>query len=114
MNNYKNYGAQYRKNERPHEQKREESQAAVQEEIPVEEQKVEEPAPQPKPVKIYTTVLGPKNVYMRFKANKNSQPINILIPGTRVEVLDQSNPEWTKIRYKDMTGYMMSQFLKKE
>lgn len=109
MNNYKNYGAQYRKNERPHEQKREIQDSAKEEEV----EKIQT-APQPKPVRIYTTVLGPKNVYMRFKANKNSQPINILEPGTRVEVLDQSNPEWTKIRYKDMTGYMMAQFLKKE
>lgn len=111
MGKHINYGSFYKREETP---TTEESQAAVPEVPTKEEPKVEAVPEKPKPIKIYTTVLGPKNVYMRFKANKNSQPINILAPGTKVEVLDQSNPEWTKIRYKDMTGYMMSQFLKKE
>lgn len=115
MSKHINYGSFYKRDE-----KREEAPVVKEEQAPVEEkqevEKVEEvqAAPKPKPVKIYSTVLGPKKVNMRFKADKKSQPINILAPGTKVEVLDQSNPEWTKIRYKDMTGYMMSQFLKKE
>lgn len=111
MSKHTNYGSFYKKDEREEVQAAEEAVEAVQEEKAAEEPKVEEA---PKPIKIYTTVLGPKKVYMRFKPNKVSQPINILAPGTRVEVLDQSNPEWTKIRYKDITGYMMAQFLKKE
>ncbi|MBP5596029.1 MAG: SH3 domain-containing protein [Pseudobutyrivibrio sp.] len=111
----KNYNNFYKpRNEVNVDDKREEIPAPIEEKQ--EEQKVEEvhTVPQEKPIRIYTTVLGPKHVNMRFKPSKKAQVINILAPGTKVEVLDQSNPEWTRIRYKDYKGYMMSEFLKKE
>lgn len=77
------------------------------------EQKVEVPAPAPKPKKKYATVTGGKPCKMRFKPNKKAQVINIIPFKAKVTVLDEAG-EWWKVRYKDITGYMMSQFLKKE
>ena len=93
----------------------EETAAPVAEETPSEEvEEVPVKEARSAPPKIFAIVTGPKNVNMRFKPNKSGQVINILPPKARVTVIDDSNPEWWKVSYKGITGYMMSQFLKKE
>ena len=120
MSHNKNYSSYYRKEEtKENEKKVEEVQTPEvsveesKEEAPVEEPKVETPPPAPKPVKIFATVTGGKSCNLRFKANKASQVINKVPYKARVTVLEEKG-EWWKVRYRDYTGYMMSQFLKKE
>lgn len=119
MSHNKNYGSYFKKDEskeeasKSYEQKTEEVQAAkdpieaVREEEPV---KVEEA---PKPVKKFATVTGGKPCKMRFKPDKKAQVINIIPFKAKVTILDETG-EWWKVTYKGITGYMMSQFLKKE
>lgn len=116
MSKNKNYGAYYPKEEPvngiPNTYAKEvpaveEIPAAVQEEEPV---KVEEV---PKPVKKFATVTGGKPCKMRFKPDKKAQVINIIPLHAKVAILDEAG-EWWKVTYKGITGYMMSQFLKKE
>ena len=84
------------------------------EEAPAEEPKVEEPVKETfKQLKAFAKVVGGKPVNMRYKANKSGQVINIIPVGAKVVVEDESG-EWWKCSYKGITGYMMSQFLKKE
>lgn len=91
----------------------EETQTEEVKEVPTEDEE-ERPIAPPKVTKIFAIVTGPKKVNMRFKPNKSGQVINILPPKARVTVIDDSKPEWWKVSYKGITGYMMSQFLKKE
>ena len=123
MSHNKNYGSYYKKEESKeesnisYEQKVEETQTTegsaevVQEEAPVEEPKVEAPAA--KPVKTFAIVTGGKPCNMRFKPNKSSQVINVVPSKAKVTVLNQKG-DWWKVKYKDYTGFMMSQFLKEE
>lgn len=116
MSHNKNYGSYYQKEGPKREEVPavEESQTAVQEEAPVEEQKVEEPVKKTfKPLKAFATVIGGKPCKMRFKPNDKSQVINI-IPHKAKVIVEKEEDEWWKVTYKGMTGYMMSQFLKKE
>lgn len=92
----------------------EEAVEDIQEETPAEEPKVEEPVMETiKPYKTTAKVIGGKPVNMRFKPNKSGQVINIIPVGALVVVNDDAG-EWWKCSYKGITGYMMSQFLKKE
>lgn len=126
MSHNKNYGSYFKKDEskeeasKSYEQKREEVQApevaaeTAREEAPAEEPKVEEPIMETiKPYKTTAKVIGGKPVNMRFKPNKSGQVINIIPVGALVVVNDDAG-EWWKCTYKGITGYMMSQFLKKE
>jgi hypothetical protein len=111
MSKHTNYGSFYKRDEKREEvQTPVETQAAVQEEEP----KVEEVKPElPKPVKKFATVTGGKPCKMRFKPDKKAQIINIIPFKAKVTILDEAG-EWWKCSYKGITGYMMSQFLKKE
>ena len=51
---------------------------------------------------------------MREQPSSKSALINKIPLNTKVEVLEIVNDEWTKIKYKDMIGYVMSKFLIKE
>ena len=121
MSHNKNYSSYYRKEEtKEHEQKVEEVQTPEvsveesKEEAPVEEPKVEEPVKEVfKPLKTFAKVIGGKRVNMRYKPTRASQPINIIPCGAKVTVLEEKG-EWWKVRYRDYTGYMMSEFLAKE
>lgn len=121
MSHNKNYGSYFKKDEtkeeasKSYEQKTEEVQALeVAAEAPAEEPKVEEPVMETiKPYKTTAKVIGGKPVNMRFKPNKSGQVINIIPVGALVVVNDDAG-EWWKCSYKGITGYMMSQFLKKE
>lgn len=119
MSHHKDYGGYYPTKERATDEKREEVQTtepvaeAPQEETKAEEQKVEEPASAPKPVKKFATVTGGKPCKMRFKPDKKAQVINIIPHRAKVTILNEAG-EWWKVTYKGITGYMMSQFLKKE
>ena len=113
MGKHTNYGSFYKKDERQEVQAPETAVEAVQEAPQEETQKVEEPAPAPKPEKKFATVTGGKPCKMRFKPDKKAQVINIIPYKARVTILDEAG-EWWKVSYKGITGYMMSQFLKKE
>ena len=126
MSHNKNYGSYFKKDEskeeasKSYEQKTEEVQTpeeaveAVQEETLAEEPKIEEMAKEMfKALKPLAKVIGGKPVNMRFKPNKSGQVINIIPVGAFVVVNDDAG-EWWKCTYKGITGYMMSQFLKKE
>lgn len=115
MSHNKNYGSYYKKEEPIAQRKEAPAIEETVEEVQKEEPKVEEIKPEPeKKVKVYASVIGGKPCKMRFKPDqRKGQVINIIPHKAKVTVLEE-NGTWWKVSYKGITGYMMSQFLKKE
>ena len=66
---------------------------------------------------LYQAITTADNNYpinMREQPSSKSALINKIPLNTKVDVLEIVNDEWTKIKYKDMIGYVMSKFLIKE
>lgn len=79
------------------------------EEPAAEEPVAEEPvAEEPEMAVVRTANKGALN--MRETAEKNGKIVDRIPNGTRVEVLEKDG-EWTKVRYEDAEGYVMSSFL---
>ena len=53
-------------------------------------------------------------VYMRSGPSTSYAPITLLKQGTTVKVVSTANPKWWKISYGSLTGYMWSQYLKRQ
>jgi len=51
---------------------------------------------------------------MREEPNKNSSRILQIPPQGFVDVIEETNAEWSKVIYTGRTGYVMSQYLTKE
>ena len=49
-------------------------------------------------------------VNMRAKASKSGSIVTVIKQGTEVQVVDVGE-EWSKIKYKDKTGYIMTEYL---
>lgn len=78
---------------------------------PAKEEVKEVPKPKNKPK--FAVVVNAKRVNMRADISIDAPVVMVLNQGMKVEVLDtNSNKTWTKIRFKNANGYMMSKFLK--
>ena len=109
MSKHTNYGSFYKRDD----EEREEIPTTEEVQETIEEKKEEPKVEVPKVRKIFATVTGGKPCKMRFKPDKKAQVINIIPFKATVTVLDETGA-WWKVSYKGITGYMMSQFLKKE
>lgn len=76
-------------------------------ETPVEEQKVEESTIRK------AKVVGAARVNVRQHPGKDAKVLTVLSENAEVEMLNNSNPGWNKVKTPSgAIGYMMSQFLK--
>ena len=48
---------------------------------------------------------------VRYRATPDGEVLGKLKRGTIVEVIDDGIPDWYKIKYQDITAYMMSKYL---
>lgn len=78
-------------------------------EVPVEKEIVEEKKEEVKTF-FNGTVIGGKNLNVREKPN--GDVIDSLPDGTTIQIMEDSNPEWYKV--KEPKGYVMRKFIKKE
>ncbi len=87
----------------------------LQEETPVEEEKVEDILPVDRgPIRQFALVAGAKRVNMRKAPNKDGAIMRTLDENTEVEILEVVDRTWSKIGYQGETGYMMTMYLKPE
>lgn len=49
---------------------------------------------------------------IRQQPNKNSKILDVLSQGEQIEADISSNPEWSKIKYKNLEGYVHNSYLK--
>lgn len=57
-------------------------------------------------------VSGAQKVYMRFEADKESEPVDIMEENDEVEIIDSTNPEWYKVcNSAGIEGYIMKKFI---
>ncbi len=61
-----------------------------------------------------TAKVSGTRVYMRSGPSTSYAPITLLKQGTTVKVVSTANPKWWKISYGSLTGYMWSQYLKRQ
>ena len=71
-----------------------------------------EPVPDPEPEKLTAIVVAPSgsNVNMRRSPNKGAALVERVPIGATVEVITKGQ-DWSQIRWKKYTGWMMSQYL---
>lgn len=117
MSHNKNYGNYYKSpnqeepvNEKPVEEVQPAPKASEESEAKPAKEEVKE-APKRKPK--FALVVNAKRVNLRADSRKDAPVLLILNQGMKVEILD-TNPDktWSKIRFKNTNGYMMSKFLK--
>lgn len=111
----KNYNNFYRnpRKEEPVDEKPVEKVQPIQTEESKEEPVREEVKEAPKPKPKFAIVVNSKRVNMRMDASKEAPVKMILDQGMKVEILDtNSDKTWSKIRFKNTNGFMMSKFLK--
>ena len=61
-----------------------------------------------------TAKVTGSRVYLRTGPSTSYEPITLLNLGTTVKIISTANPKWWKISYGSLTGYMWSQYLKKQ
>ena len=112
MGKHKNYGSFYNP------QKKEENKVEVSydnktEEIATEAEEVTEPVEEEKEVQITLVVVdGAPRVNLREKPYKDAKVLKVVDNGSKFTLLEE-HPGWYKISDDTITGYMMSQYLKK-
>lgn len=57
------------------------------------------------------TAVSGRTVNLRANPSEKAKVLKSVPVGAEVDVLDDTDPNWTKIAYNGMTGYMMSKFL---
>lgn len=65
-------------------------------------------------IKQYAIVSGAKRVNLRKASHKDATILTVLNEGERVEVIEEANPTWSHVHYKDYDGFMMTMFLRPE
>ena len=63
---------------------------------------------------LYQAVTTANNSYpirMRREASQNSAILESVPQGVKVDVLEETNASWDKVRYNGVVGYMMNKFL---
>lgn len=75
-----------------------------------DKKKYTKPVPQELPMAV---VSNCDKVRLRTKpdARKNNNVLAILDAGTKVELLDASNPDWSRVAFGDKRGWIMSEYL---
>ena len=121
MSKHKSYNEFYKP------RKEEETKENVSEEVQIEEEAVEAPPEEKEevteaveeikveeqPIVKKLEVVGADRVNLRVAPNKQAKVLTVLSKGEKVNsTYDGVGSTWTKVDYKEFTGYMMSMFLK--